>query len=131
MIFNSWWGLGISEEAKECRTTLLPKTIEDRGDVGNWRPITTGNVLMRLYVKVWDKRLQANIKLDGRQKGFAPVDGCFENVKIFQNIIKQQRKKRKEYNIVFLDLAKAFDLVSHQPIRKGLARKGINPTSFY
>ena len=35
MIFNRWWGLDIPEEAKECRTTLFPKTIEDRGDVGN------------------------------------------------------------------------------------------------
>ena len=83
---------------------------------------------MRLYAKVWDKRLRANIKLGDRQKDFVPVDGCFENVKILQNIIKQQRRKRKEYNIVFLDLAKAFDLVSHQSIRKGLIRKGIPPT---
>ena len=48
-------------------------------------------------------------------------------MKILQNIIKQQKKKRKEYNIVFLDLAKAFDSVSHQSVRKGLARKGIPP----
>ena len=123
MILNRWWGLGIPEEAKECRTTLLPKTIEDRGDIGHWRPITIGNVLMRLYAKVWDKRLRANIQLGDRQKDFVPVDECFENVKILQNIIKQQRRKRK-----FLDLAKAFDLVSHQSIRKGLIRKGIPPT---
>ena len=83
---------------------------------------------MRLYAKVWDKSLRANIKLGDRQKDFVPVDGCFENVKILQNIIKQQRRKRKEYNIVFLDLAKAFDLVSHQSIRKGFIRKGIQPT---
>ena len=40
-------------------------------------------------------------------------------------MIKQQRRKRKEYNIVFLDLAKAFDTVSHSSIKKGLKRKGI------
>ena len=50
-----------------------------------------------------------NITLDERQKGFVLVDGCFENIKILQQVIKEQRKKRKEYNIVFLDLAKAFD----------------------
>ena len=44
---------------------------------------------MRLYAKVWDKRLRANVKLDDRQKDFVPVDGCFKNVKILQNIIKQ------------------------------------------
>ena len=64
---------------------------------------------MWLYAKLWDKRLMQNITLDERQKGFVLVDGCFENVKILQQVIKEQRRKRKEYNVVFLDLAKAFD----------------------
>ena len=82
-------------------------------------------MFMRLYAKLWDKRLRLNITLDERQKGFVPVDGCYKNVKILQQVIKQQRKKRKEYNIVFLDLAKAFDTVSHCSIEKGLKRKDI------
>ena len=63
--------------------------------------------------------------MDERQKGFVPVDGCFQNVKILQQIIKQQRKCKKEYNIVFLDLAKTFDTVSHKSITNGMTRKGI------
>ena len=80
---------------------------------------------MRLYAKLWDKRIRQNVKLDERQKGFVPVDGCFQNVKILQEIIKQQRKRRREYNLVFIDLVKAFDTVSHLSIEKGLRRKGI------
>lgn len=64
---------------------------------------------MWLYAKLWDKQLMQNITLDERQKGFVLVDGCFENIKILQQVIKEQRKKRKEYKVVFLDLAKAFD----------------------
>ena len=79
---------------------------------------------MRLYAKLWDKHLRLNIELDKRQKGFVPVDGCFENVKIFQETIKQQRWKR-EYNLVFIDLAKVFDTVSDKSIEKGLTRKGV------
>ena len=78
---------------------------------------------MRLYAKLWDKRLWENITLDDRQKGFVPVDGCFENVKTLQQVIKQQRKRHKEINIVFLGLAKAFDAMSQ--IRKGLMKKGV------
>ena len=80
---------------------------------------------MGLYAKIWDKRLPKNIKLDKRQKGFVPEDGCFENDKIPQQIINSQRLKKKEYNIVFLDLAKAFDTVSHKSIANGLKRKGV------
>ena len=41
-----------------------------------------------------------------------------------QEMIKQQ-KRRKEYNLVFIDLAKAFNTIPHKSIDKGLWRKGI------
>ena len=124
-VMNYWWGWRLPPNSEECRTTLLPKTDEELEKVGNWRPITVGNLFIRLYAKLWDKRLTKNIMLDERQKGFVPVDGCFENVKIIQQIVKQQRGNRKEYNLVFIDLAKAFNTVSHLSIEKGLKRKGI------
>ena len=124
-IMNLWWSWTIPKEAESCRTTLLPKNEKELEEVGNWRPITVGNLFMRLYVKLWDKCLRLNIELDERQKGFVPVDGCFENVKILQETIKQQRRKRKEYNLVLIDLAKAFHTVSHKSIEKGLKRKGV------
>ena len=121
---NYWWGWTIPEKSEECRTTLLPKKDEEL-EVGNWRPITVGNLFMRIYAKLWDKRLPSNIKLDERQKGFVPVNGCYENVKILQQMIKKSRNSQREYNIVFIDLAKAFDTVSHKSIEKGIRRKEI------
>ena len=53
------------------------------------------------------------------------MDDCFEIVKTLQQVIKQYRKRRKEINIVLLDLTKAFDTISHKSIRKGLTRKGV------
>ena len=120
---NYWWA--IPEKSEECRTTLLPKKDEELEEVGNWWPITVGNLFMRIYAKLWDKRLRSNIKLDERQKRFVPVNGCYENVKILQQMIKKSRNSRREYNLVFIDLAKAFNTVSHKSIEKGLRRKGI------
>ena len=54
------------------------------------------------------------------------MDGCFENLKTLKQVIKQQRKHRKEISIVFLDLAKPFNTISHKSIRKGLMRKGVH-----
>ena len=59
-------------------------------------------------------QLRRNIKLDVKQKGFVSVDGCFENIKTLQQLIKNQRLNGKEYNIFFIDFAKAFDAVSHK-----------------
>ena len=124
-LMNYWWGWFLPEELEECRTTLLPKQDDNLEEVGHWRPITVGNLLIRIYAKLWDKRIRKNVTLDERQKGFVPVNGCYENVKILQEIIKNQRKRRRKYNLVFIDLAKAFDTVSHKSIEKGLKRKDI------
>ena len=118
-------GHSIPGSAKECRTTLILKSVEELNNPSNWRPITIGNLFIRLYAKIWNKRLCSNIKLDIRQEGFVPVDGCFENVKILPQLIKHQRLKKKEYNIVFTNLAKASDTVSHKSIAKGLRCKGV------
>lgn len=40
-------------------------------------------------------------------------------------MIKQKRKRGKEYNLVFIDLAKAFETVSYKSIDKDLRRNGI------
>ena len=52
LILNKWWGNKIPDSAKECMTKLLPKTNEEREKLGNWRPTTIGNILMRLYAKI-------------------------------------------------------------------------------
>ena len=92
-IFNKWWSSGIPEEAVKCRTTLLPKSVKEREQVGNWRPTTIGNLLIRTYGRTQDKRLRQHITTSERQKGFVPVGGRFENVNILKSIINNQRKK--------------------------------------
>ena len=73
-----------------------------------------------MHGKIWDKRLRQDITTSERQKGFVPVDGCFQNVSILKSIINSQRKKKKPYQIVFLDLTKAFGTVMQDSIRKAL-----------
>ena len=126
IILTKWWGTCIPNSVKQCWTALIPKTIDELKDPSNWCPIIISNLFIQLYVKIWDKRLRKNIHLDDRQKGFVPVDGCFKNVKVLQQLNKLQRLKKKEYSIVFIDLAKAFGTVLHNSISIGLKCKGIS-----
>ena len=82
-----------------------------------------GNLLIRMYGRIWDERLRKEINTFERQKGFVPVDGCFENVNILKSIISSQRKRKKAYQIVFPDLAKAFNTATHDSIKKAQYRK--------
>ena len=81
--------------------------------------------MLRVYAKVWDKRLREVVHISNRQKAFCPVDGCFENVNILKKLMRRARKKRRKFHVVFIDLAKAIDVVLHDSIRKAMVCKGI------
>ena len=57
-ISNKWWSCDIPEEAIKCRAILPPKSVKEREQLGDWRPITIGNLLMRMDGRIWDKRLR-------------------------------------------------------------------------
>ena len=105
ILFSHWWAEGMPIEEKGCRTILMHKG-RDIKSVGQWRPITIGTILMRLYAKCWDERLRKKVSLNVRRKAFVPIVGCYKNVKTLQEIIKMRKKGRKELNLVFLDLAR-------------------------
>jgi hypothetical protein len=61
-----------------------------------------------------------DVPLNPRQRVEAP--GCSENGFLLQRIQKHVKRNRKRLSVVFLDLAKAFDTVSHKHIQQGLKR---------
>ena len=124
-IVNSFlWTGRIPDQLRVNRTTLIPKKAEPVS-LNDYRPITIGQLLNRLYAKLLNRRLMSRVSLNPRQKAFMPVDGCSEHVFVISEAIEQCRKQRKELNLVFLDLAKAFDMVSHSSIIRALCRFGV------
>jgi len=110
---------------KQSRTVLIPKSEdpEQLKNIDNWRPITIGPMLLRLFTKIIAKRLSKTVTINPRQKGFiAATPGCNENIAILQNIINGAKANRKDLAIVFVDLAKAFDSVGHKHLIKALQR---------
>lgn len=54
-----------------------------------------GNLLMRMYGRIWDKWLQKEIIINDRLKGFMLlVDECYKNVKIPKSINNPQQTER-------------------------------------
>ncbi|GCB83353.1 hypothetical protein scyTo_0023760 [Scyliorhinus torazame] len=125
-LFSLWIkSATIPDSLKKSRTVLIPKCEDQERlkDTDNWRPITIGLMLLRLFAKIMAKRLSETVGINPRQKGFlAATPGCNENVAILDNIIKGAKKNRKDLAVVFVDLAKAFDSVGHELIAKALQR---------
>ena len=126
-LYNVWLFTGkVPIEIKENRSILLPKGTTGLDDVNNWRPLTISSVLLRLYTNILAKRVTKGVPLNPRQRGFIEAPGCSENGFMLQRIQKHAKQNRKRLSVVFLDLAKAFDTVSHKHIQEGLKRFCIN-----
>lgn len=65
-IFDAWFGFGVPMSERANRTVLIPKE-GDLSKVGNGRPLTIGNVVIRLYAKLWDMRLRKIVTLSERR----------------------------------------------------------------
>jgi len=106
------------------RTVLIPKDGKDPRMAANWRPLTIGPVLGRVFSGVVDGRLRGIVDLDPRQKGFIPEPGCDINVFLLTEMHKVSKVDQGMVMAV-LDIAKAFDTVPHTLITKSLRAHGV------
>ena len=126
-LFNTWLVAGYVPGAfKTNRTTLIPKVpeVEKLSDVNNWRPITIGPMLNRLFAKVVHKRMEKACRINSRQRGFIAAAGCAENSLILNGLMKLRRDEKRPLGVVFIDFAKAFDSVSHDHLWASLDSRG-------
>ena len=125
-MLNLWLLIGrVPNQLRENRSVLIPKTKTELNKIGNWRPLTISSVFLRLYSKILAGRFQKSLKLNHRQRGFMARSGCSENVLTLKTMLRNANKRTT--CIVLLDLAKAFDTVSHSSINRSLSRHGVDP----
>ena len=62
-----------------------------------------------------------------RQKAFRSDDGLTENVYLLRAVIDHHTRNSLPLNVVFLDISKAFDSVSHHSILKAAQRMNVPP----
>jgi len=105
---------------KESVTVMAYKGAGDRGDMGNWRPLSLGNTIAKLYSGCIADRLtrwgEDNGRISSEQKGFTSHDGCVEHNFIVQSAIDQARRTGEGLCIAFLDIANAFGVIPHSHI---------------
>ncbi|NXF13538.1 POLR protein, partial [Smithornis capensis] len=70
-------------------------------------------------------RLAKACPINPRQRGFIRASGCSENIKFLELLVKHAKKEHRDMRVVFVDIAKAFDTVSHEHIFVGLKQKGV------
>jgi hypothetical protein len=95
----------------------------------NYRGITIGPILAKLFVMILDKRLsewaeQHRLRAKGQTKfrqDYRTIDQFF----ILWTLIEQSKAKKKPLYCYFVDFKKAFDIVPHEVLWQVLAGLGV------
>ncbi|KAL7300075.1 hypothetical protein TKK_0007085 [Trichogramma kaykai] len=117
---------GFPSDRLLSRTIFIPK--KDGSSLpSEFHPISVSSVVVRHLHKVFASRLMRANLVDERQRGMH--DGCAENITVLSTILSDAKSSLKELHVVSLDVAKAFDSVSHHAITSTLKRLGL-PSAF-
>jgi len=96
----------------ESVTSLIPKKA-NAGLPSDF--LSVSSVLIRTLHKVLAIRMADKIKLDQRQRAFKPTDRCSDSVFLLDLVLRYHHCHKPLF-MASLDIAKAFDSVSHSTI---------------
>ncbi|KAG7196446.1 hypothetical protein KM043_000117, partial [Ampulex compressa] len=89
----------------------------------DFRPISIASVVVRHLHKILALRLREGALVQTWQRCLE--DGCAENISVVASLLDDSRRCLKELHILSLDVASAFDAVSHHAITNALIRTGL------
>lgn len=129
-IFNQSFSQGIvPDELKIAIITPIHKS-GDKTSISNYRPISLLNSISKVLEKAMKKRLTSYLDkhnlLSGCQFGFRAKMSTEQAISELTNYIVKNTDKGSKVIGVFLDLAKAFDTISHDLLYEKLKNNGIN-----
>ena len=124
--FNWWLLVGrCPDRLLLGETSLIPKDPLDTQDPAKYRPITVASTIIRCYHKILAKRFERELPIDPLQRGFKTGDGVAINSFALDYAIFKSKSKYKNLNLCFVDVAKAFDSVSHDSIKYACKKLGV------
>lgn len=113
----------IPKAFRHSRTVLIPK-VQKPVQPSQYRPISITSILLRTFTGILAGRSQEYCRINPCQRAFQPVDGCAENIMILDNIISRAKDGEHPLAMALIDVAKAFDTVSHDTIMRAYRRLG-------
>lgn len=108
--------------------TLKPKK-STAETIGDYRPISPVNRIMKIVSKVLANKLQhiPEEEIVQYQKSFIRNKNILDGIVIAQEIIHQVNKRKEKRYVLKLDFEKAYDTVNWECLTKCLRNKGFGP----
>ena len=100
-----------------------------RCDAANYRPVSITSHLIKIFERVIRKYLvnylEENLLLSNEQHGFRKGKSCLTQLLDYVNKIYDSLNSGHEFDVVYLDFAKAFDKVDHTILLAKLKKYGV------
>ena len=103
---------------------------KNKGDCNNYRGISLHNIIGKLFAKVvlMKLRVLAERIYPASQCGFRAKRATIDMIFSLRQLQEKCREQRKPLYVAFIDLTKAFGLVSRDGLFKILTKIGFPPT---
>lgn len=114
------------------RTVVVPivkNKTGDNADKNNYRPISLATVISKVFDSILNTQLNVYVQQHDNQFGFKPGLSTETAVLCLKSAVTYYVKRETPIVACFLDLSKAFDLVSYNILWKKLQKSGL-PVEF-
>ncbi|KAI8516527.1 hypothetical protein Bbelb_051080 [Branchiostoma belcheri] len=129
LLCQCWEEGEIPQDLKDSNIITLYKNKGDRSDCNNYRGISLLSIVGKIFARVVLGRLQrlADRVYPESQCGFRSERSTIDMIFSLRQLQEKCREQRQPLFIGFIDLTKAFDLVSRDGLFKILAKIGCPP----
>ena len=130
LLLKCWDEGSVPQDMRDAKIITLYKNKGDRSDCNNYRGISLLSIVGKAFARVILKRLQklAERVYPESQCGFRAARSTIDMVFSLRQLQEKCREQRRPLYLAFIDLTKAFDLVSRTGLFNLLHRIGCPPT---
>ena len=129
LLCECWTKGEVPQDMRDANIVTIYKNKGDKSDCNNYRGISLLSIAGKVFAKVALKRLQqlGETVYPESQCGFRPNRSTTDMIFSVRQIQEKCREQNQPLYMVFIDLTKAFDLVSRKGLFQVLSKTGCPP----